>query len=206
MNLKYLISTISLFVFLSCSSIPNNHFYLKDYYSVTNKLINNASITRDSVYIFDKFSSENIEKQKFFYLFYYMEREGESAQIYSTNFKEFLAKHNINYTDEVSYFKEQVSKPVRIDNKRINLKKFKVYPMTKRNIDKYMLKSEYSQYNQNFAINLFSYSDPVFTKDGKSAIVNHGRAHSNYFSIYKKINNEWIEIDKYDSRGITVNE
>lgn len=198
------ILVIGLFLLSSCRTIPSNRLYLKDYYTLTNQLILKAYETRDSVYVFDKFSSKDIETKKFFYLFYYMERSGENEQVFAANFKKFLLKHAIDYDDEIVHFKKQVNKPIRIVIDKIKLKKFKIYPMTKENIDKYMLRSEYSEFNQNFARNMFSYSHPIFTKDGKSAIINSGRAHSNYFLIYKKIKNKWIQVDKYDSNNITI--
>lgn len=49
-------------------------------------MLHKAKKNRDSVYLFDRFSTESKEKQFFFYLFYYMEKVDEKGKLYAKNF------------------------------------------------------------------------------------------------------------------------
>ncbi len=205
MNLKNICIYITLIgLFSSCVSIEKR--IEDDYYKVTNLMINNAIVNRDSVYVFQEFTVKDLKKRKKekFHELYYIIRYKEEAlrkNLYD-DFIEFLNKNNIDLDKELSYFKKQLDKPIELNTNKVELKKFRVVIRNKTNLDKYYLRSEYSDYNHNFALNLFSYSRPVFTRNGKYAIAHYKSYYGkHFFIIFKKNYSEWTEIGKYNSFG-----
>ncbi len=205
MNLKNICIYITLIgLFSSCVSIEKR--IEDDYYKVTNLMINNAIVNRDSVYVFQEFTVKDLKKrkkEKFHELYYIIRYKEETLRknLYD-DFIEFLNKNNIDLDKELSYFKKQLDKPIELNTNKVELKKFRVVIRNKTNLDKYYLRSEYSDYNHNFALNLFSYSRPVFTRNGKYAIAHYKSYYGkHFFIIFKKNYSEWTEIGKYNSFG-----
>jgi hypothetical protein len=125
-------------------------------------------------------------------------RKEASDEIYHTNFKKFLLKYGIDYDKELPFFKEQLDQPIQLDEKKIKLTKFRIVLRSSKNL------TLFSNYDNAFHKNFFSYSRPVFTKGGKYAIAGYGESHNYHFVIFKKIKNNWVETKKYNSLRITI--
>jgi len=81
---------------------------------------------------------------------------------------------------------------------KIKLTKFSIVPRNLKNL------TLYSNYDNAFHRNFFSYSRSVFTKNGKYEIAGYGESHNYHFILYKKVKSNWAEAKKYNSLRIII--
>lgn len=190
-KVKVIVLSFSFFYLFSCASTHKR--FEKDYYQIINLVIEKSKERQDSLFILRPYSNKDFKKRKKEKKIHNILKAIdflEARTLFDLN--NFLKKEaNINFEKETPYFKKQIKQYKTLDTSKITLKEIRYLPRAKN------LKDTIRYLSYPIAKYSFSLSKPVFTKNGKYALIDYYKHGGFYIVVYKKEDNIWREHIKY---------